>query len=237
MLSDPNDKMTQPSSHDILNEFRAHLQRKGVCRLNFENKPFYHPESIKSWLTQTARKGEASNAGKLLWAVFAPYAQFAPVTADQIVHDHPLVLAILADMDCGHMIRAFTTSMQDSYLTITDLSGLYNSVMDSMANDQVKLPPRYRKGGYQAVIDAFDARRWAFVPASLQLKMDKSICYEKCILPFFHMDIINRGGTATVYHCKVQVDLVKDELANILESSKKKDPTYGDVSRYITLIS
>ncbi|KAH7022266.1 kinase-like domain-containing protein [Ilyonectria destructans] len=131
-------------------------------------------------------------------------------------------------MDCGHMIRAFTTEMQDSYLNIPDLSGLYNSVMDSMANDQVKLPPRYRKGGYQAVIDAFDARRWAFVPASLQLKMDKSICYEKCILPFFHMDIINRGGTATVYHCKVQVDLVKDELANILESSKKKDPAYGD---------
>lgn len=177
---------------------------------------------------RTAREGEAPNAGKLLWAVFAPYAQFAPVTANQIVHDYPLLLAILTDMDCGHMIRAFMTTLQDYFLNIPDLSGLYKSVMDSMANDHVKLPPRYRMGGYQAVIDAFDARRWAFVPASLHLKMDKSICYDKCILPFFHMEIINKGGTATVYHCKVQVDLVNDELADILACSKKTDPVYGD---------
>ncbi|KAH6989235.1 hypothetical protein BKA56DRAFT_250612 [Ilyonectria sp. MPI-CAGE-AT-0026] len=221
--------MAQPSSHDILNEFRAHLRSEGVCRRNFEDKPFYHPESVKSWLTQTAREGEASNTGKLLWAVFEPYdAQFTPVTTDQISHDHPLVFAILADMDCGHMIRDFMTSMQDSYLNMTNISGLYNPIMDSMANDKVEVPDGYRKGGYRAVMEAFDERRWAFVPPLLQLRMDKNICYQKCILPFFYKKFINTGGTSRVYHCKIQVDLVQGELAKILEPSKKTDPTYGD---------
>ncbi|KAF7551355.1 hypothetical protein G7Z17_g5038 [Cylindrodendrum hubeiense] len=216
--------MTQTSSHSILDEFRAHLRSEEVCRQNYEDKAFYRPESIKSWLS--ARPEGSSNAAKLIGAVFAPNQSFVPVMADHILDSYPLVFTILADMDCGHMIRAFK-SMPDSYLTMSDPFSIYNSIMDTMAKERLKVPVRYNKGGYQAVIDAFDKHRWAFVPVPLRLKMDAIICQGKCILPFFYMDMINEGGTAKVYHCKIQADLVEEELAKTLGPSEKHDPKLG----------
>ncbi|KAH7171388.1 kinase-like domain-containing protein [Dactylonectria macrodidyma] len=217
--------MASASSNKTIQGFLAFLHSNDVCRRNFEGKLFYRSEAIKSWLSQPAPGTSFSNAIILLSAVF--FGQVVPVSARNIIDRHPLVFAILVDMDCGPLIDLLQLWPQDSYLTTTDPSRTYAEILKSMSQAQVRLPSRYKEGDYEAFIDEFDNRRWAFVPAALRLEMNNAICHGKCILPYFHMRKINQGGTAKVYHCKIQADLVEAQLARMLEPSAKIDQVFG----------
>ncbi|CAM1504861.1 Fc.00g024520.m01.CDS01 [Cosmosporella sp. VM-42] len=230
-LPDTSSSTSQGTSQDCpLERFRLFLQTKEVCRRNFENKPFYHPKSIKRWMSDTAPGNEAhvSNAKLLLGAVFPK--QFVPVWADQIVPSHSLVFAILLDIGCGRMIGVFRRYIRDATLKITDLSKLYDSISNAMPMEGENLPAEYEEGGYPAVMAKFESRRWAFVSDPLPLEMDDMFIHGKSILPFFHMKAIKEGGTAEVYHCKIQADMVEPSLAKALKPSKgevKDDVDFG----------
>ncbi|KAH7163468.1 kinase-like domain-containing protein [Dactylonectria estremocensis] len=219
--------MASTLSNKTIQDFRDFLHSEEVCRRNFEGKIFHRPESIKSWLSQVALGGSISNAVILLRAVYQSHAKFVPVSTDHILRRHALIFAILVDMGCGHMIHSFQRCMPDSYLTIADLNKVYSQIIDIVSEDATNLPPQYKEGGYTAVIDEFDKRRWAFVPATLRLGMDSAICHGKCILPYFQTALINLGGTAKVYRCKIQADLVEADLARVLEPSTKNDQIFG----------
>lgn len=59
--------------------------------------------------------------------------------------------------------------------------------------------------------------------------MDSLFRYGKDILPFFEMTPIREGGTAQVYHCKIQADLVGHNLSEVLEPYMMEDAENGNV--------
>ncbi|CAG9997041.1 unnamed protein product [Clonostachys byssicola] len=215
-----------PITNDIYAEFRDLLRSPQVCRFNFEQQKFYHTANIESWLSR--KQGGVRNVTTLAGQVYKFHKDshaFAP-SSDNILKN-PILFSILVEMECGHMFDVFSRSITSSEtLSSPILSGHYESIDAHLRTESIRLPKRYKAGGYSEVIRAFEQNRWAYVSLPLRYQ-GQATSYPRTILPFFYMEEINGGGTAVVYHCKIQVDLVGPELKKVLEPSMKNDPEHG----------
>ncbi|KXH25930.1 hypothetical protein CSAL01_04484 [Colletotrichum salicis] len=144
---------------------------------------------------------------------------------DEIKH-HPILFAILVQMGCGHMIRDFAKFIKDDSLAETLH---YDRIIDRLKEAFIGPPEKY-KGGFEAVTRDFDNRKWAFCPAMNILQMTEVHIEENHILPVFSSKAINeKGGTANVWHFKIQDDLVGDfGLKAALKRSETPDPEFGN---------
>lgn len=204
------------ASDDVLQDSKQFLRSQEICRTNFQNRTFYRCEGIKDWMLP--------RSGRLLSAVFSD-GKWPSIQASGIFPDNWIIFAILIDMNCGHLIRHFVSVIGDSYLTISNLSSYYKSITDKRRSS---FSSGYEIAVSQAIIQDFDERRWAFVPVPIRFEMSSSLP-EKCILPFFHMETIKEGGTAEVFHCKIQADLVDQAMAQALAPSLLWNQDIGDV--------
>ncbi|VUC32782.1 unnamed protein product [Clonostachys rosea] len=214
-----------PKPNDIYAAFRELLQSPQICRYNFEQKKFYHTANIESWLSR--EENGVRNATTLANQVYNPVDQHTfPPCWDKIL-DNPILFCILVEMECGHMFDIFSRSIASTEaLSNPNLSDQRQWIISYLNTEAVWLPKKYKKGGYAEVFRDFEHNRWAYVSLPLRYQ-GQATSHPSTVIPFFYMKEINRGGTALVYHCKIQMDLVEPELRKILKPSMKTDPKYG----------
>ncbi|CAH0046485.1 unnamed protein product [Clonostachys solani] len=192
-----------PTTNNIRTEFRALLRSPQVCRSNFEQKKFYHAANIESWLSR--KENDVRNVTTLANQIYEGHHSFPP-TSNRIL-ENPILFSILVEMECGHMFDEFSRSIASSEtLSNPILSSHYESIVAYLHTESVRLPKKYKAGGYEEVIREFEQNRWAYVSLPLRYQ-GQATSYPRTILPFFYMKEINSGGTALVYHCKIEVDL------------------------------
>lgn len=216
-------------SIDIVAEFQGYMD--SLQRQNFEGRTFYPPQSIKSWMKLRADGSPSSNADRLLSAVYHQ-ARARPLSAPsvgQITEHHLLVFALLAlpVMQCAHMLHVFKHHVTDESFHLMDRNKQSKLIKELENDGDARLPESFRC--HKAVLEKFDELRWSFCPASLD-NMDVGFNTSH-ILPFCRGNEVNKkGGTANVYHYKIQIDLVESpKLRNMLHSSLTDDDEFGQV--------
>lgn len=217
-------------------EYFNFLMRGNVRRVNYEEKEFYHPQDILSWmcLIQDGHN-KRSNAERLLHQVYHEHSlewRFQPIKYHRDISKQLLIFAILFHprLDCGYMIHFFRKhGIEDSHLGMIDLSRTYDGVIADLSQESISLPKNFQQNEFAAVMGEFDRLRWAFYPATLSLNMEQAFAKGSCILPFCYSKPINeKGGTASVEMYGVQEDLVAPGLLQqALLSSRKEVPGFG----------
>lgn len=214
-----------PRPPRILSEFAAFLERPGVKYQNFDRRTFYHPEKVKSWISE--------NAAKILSAVYP--TGFLPIAAGEAARS-PLVLAVLAhpSIQCAHMVDVFKQRITDDRLPHSNLSEDYAVVIKALRLHDSRIPAKFTSTGHAGVTEEFDQLRWSFCPVSISFNMHRTFHRGMSILPFCYMDVVNKkGGTANVHHVKIKTDLVTcDELHRRLLDSRLEDEEFGPVCCY-----
>lgn len=211
---------------EVFKSFRLYLE--SVERVNWQGKKFYRPGDVEAWMKDKPQGQTYSNDVGLVSYVYGGdgFERISPGNSQCL-----LVFAALLhpDVNRGDLIHNFSScGLTDNALQMSNIQDRYNHIIRASASDQ---PPRPSQDGPRDIRDAiaaFDRIRWAFCPAKLKFHLHTSF-YEPCILPFFYEKVINtKGGTANVYHYKIQEDLIDcKELKEALESSKHNDPKLG----------
>lgn len=229
-MDGPAQPISSADGIPVLNEFAQYLQRPDVRRQNFEDKKFYNPQSIKSWMSDNADRLLSDVYSRYASDVYSRYATFVPVEPKDITGLH-LVLAVLAhpDIACVHMIHVFKQFFkEDSHLSQEYIAQHYPALLDELEYRGLVLPRKFQRMNYDGVIKEFDRLRWQFCPVSLRLNMDVPISGGLLILPYCYSARVNQGGTATVDSFKVQADLIEcAELRNKLQPSLHPHHDYG----------
>jgi len=209
-------------------DFQRHLEQ--IERHNWEDKIFYPPRDIRTWMNTKSPGETATNVVRLVSFFYNSGDGFPKITADQCT-DYLLVLAALLhpEVNCGHLIHIFVQYTLSDESLFYDPTSLYDSIVQELTDERPLLPSNFTQYDYKAVTGAFDKVRWAFCPARLTLHMNTTFTSGPWILPFFYGEVINKkGGTANVRHYKIQDDLVESkDLKKALASSRHKDPTKG----------
>lgn len=178
-------------------------------------------------------EGSTVNVSRLLEHVAdMDRSQFSRTTAEQLHNNNSLlVFAVLlhSDVYCGHLIHVFAqNNFSDKILDSPDLSDYNNNIEGDLSEEKPRLPDKYQVNDYQAVLSAFDTIRWEFSPAQIELLMKTTFLRGFSILLFCFEEVINKkGGTASVYHYKIQEDLLSTKLRDALAHSRHEDTTFG----------
>lgn len=216
-----------PPFDKIYKDFLTYLER--VERRNWEDKSFYNPSDIIRWMGTKTSGEKYPNLVKLVSAVYKD-DNFPDISADQI-EGYQLVFAVLLhpDVNCGNLIHIFRRcNISDKNFDIFSSSNLYKHVVQDLKAQHPALPSNHTHHDYEAVIRAFDQKRWAFCPAQLELHINTTF-YGPRILPFLRGEVIcKKGGTANLHHYKIHEDLVVcEKLKRALAFSRHKDPKFG----------
>ncbi|KAI1081682.1 hypothetical protein F5B20DRAFT_52386 [Whalleya microplaca] len=214
------------TSTSLIGIFHEKLHNEWKAKA-FCGREYFRPIDIEKWMLRKDTDMSISNAGCLLSEVYKNHPIPPLKSADIVVGDHRclIVLAILLDLGCGHLLHVF----QRHNINDHALSTRYDAfTLALLLTDDLK-----REGVQDAkeLLVNFTERKWLYCPGRLEFGMQNAFLDPGCgrwIMPFCKRQQINsKGGTAQLWEVVVHESDVPHSLARVIGRSKHEDSEHG----------
>ncbi|OAG42928.1 hypothetical protein AYO21_02879 [Fonsecaea monophora] len=193
---------------DLLKEFQANLR---ACwkQETFCGRYYIKTSQLQEWMASVGEGQKATNLKRLLTEVWrSRHDATFPPTAEKVSRA-VIVFSVLLDIGYGHLVDLFCRAE----ITDARLSAEHNykHLKRHLGNANVPEP--------DAVVDAFEERRWFFCPVLLKRHMQGDFG-RGCVFPYYKRQPVNgKGGTAEVFQVLVPAECIAEDLKQFLRAS------------------